>query len=254
VLVIHRDVAEAAARAARLRSQAIDAEPYLKLGGTGFRTIRASPPDAIVIDLTQLPSFGRYVGAMLRESKALRSIPLVFIEGDPEKTAKVRATLPDAVFAPWARIVPAIERAIRGAPKTPMLPVNPGTPLLTKLGVKEGCGVALIHTPKDFQLPKGSWRRTTPEKADVMIAFYPSAAALGRELPTLADTLRKGLRLWIAWPKKAGDAASDLSMPRIREMAQVYGMTDYKVCALDAKWSGMVLGRRRGAGTEHLAD
>jgi hypothetical protein len=82
----------------------------------------------------------------------------------------------------------------------------------------------------------------------VILAFYPSAAALGRELPTLAGTMRKGLRLWIVWPKKGGEVPSDLTMPRIREMAQAYGMTDYKVCAVDEKWSGMVLGLRRRAG------
>jgi len=102
-----------------------------------------------------------------------------------------------------------------------------------------------MNAPKGFQLPKGNWNRATVEAASVMIAFYPNAAALGRDLPTLAGSMRKGLRLWIAWPKKAGAGAADLSMPRIREMAQAYGLTDYKVCAIDEKWSGMVVGRRR---------
>ncbi|HJZ99016.1 MAG TPA: hypothetical protein VKE70_21045 [Candidatus Solibacter sp.] len=246
VIVIHRDMAESASRASRLRANGIEAEPYLSLGTRGFRMIRAAPPDAIVIDLMQLPSYGRAIGALIRESKSLRTIPLVFIEGDPEKTAKVKATLPDAVFAPWTKIGPAIERAIRRAPAAPMMPVDASRPLLTKLGIKDGAGVALLHAPKDFALPKGAWKRATIEAASVIIAFYPNAASLGRELPTLAGMLRKGLRLWIAWPKRAGEGASDLSMPRVREMAQMYGMTDYKVCAIDEKWSGMVLGRRRG--------
>jgi hypothetical protein len=245
ILVIHRDPAEAAARAARLRAAEFDAEPYMSLGSKGFRLIRAAPPDAIVIDLTILPSYGRYLGAMLREQKSLRTIPLVFIEGDPEKTAKVRETLPDAVFAPWAKIGPAIHRAIRRAPTEPLAPVPWNRPLLAKLGISEGSGVALVNTPKEFQLPKGDWKRATVEAASVMIAFYPNAAALGRDLPMLAGTIRKGLRLWIAWPKKAGTAAADLSMPRVREMAQAYGLTDYKVCAIDEKWSGMVVGKRR---------
>jgi hypothetical protein len=245
ILVIHRDPAEAVSRAARVRSAEFEVEPYLSLGSKGFSSIRADPPAAIVIDLTSMPSYGRYVGAMLREQKSLRAIPLVFVEGDPEKTAKVREMLPDAVFAPWTKIGPAIQRAIRRAPAEPLAPVAPNRPLLAKLGVSDGAGVALLHAPKGFQLPKGDWKRATIEKAGVIISFYPNSAALSRDLPTLAATLRKGLRLWIAWPKKAGAGAADLSMPRIREMAQLYGMTDYKVCALDGKWSGMVLGRRR---------
>jgi hypothetical protein len=245
ILVIHRDPAEAVSRAARLCSAGFEAEPYMSPGSKGFRSIRATPPEAIVIDLTSMPSYGRYMGAMLREQKSLRTIPLVFVEGDPEKTAKVRETLPDAVFAPWTKIGPAIQRAIRRAPADPLAPVAPNTPLLAKLGVRDGTGVALMHAPRGFQLPTGRWKRAAIEEAGVIIAFYPNSATLGRDLPTLAATLRKGLRLWIAWPKKAGEGAADLSMPRIREMAQLYGLTDYKVCALDGKWSGMVLGRRR---------
>ena len=246
VLIIHRDLADAAARASRLCVQDIQAEPYASLGSKGFRHIRANPPDAIVIDLTVAPSYGRYMGAMIRESKSLRTIPLVFIEGDPEKTPKVREMLPDAVIAPWPKLPAAIDRAIRRAPADPLAPIPPNRSLLTKLGIDDGSGVAFLHAPKDFALAKGKWKRATIEAADVILAFYPNSAALSHDLPTLAGTLRKGLRLWIAWPKKAGPAATDLSMPRVREMAQLYGLTDYKVCALDEKWSGMVLGRRRG--------
>src|SRR5215813_6765973 len=96
VLVIHRQPTEAIERAHRLRAQGFAAEPYSALGSRGFRLIRAHPPDAILIDLTTLPSYGRYMGAMLREQKATRAIPLVFLEGDPEKTVRVRETLPDA--------------------------------------------------------------------------------------------------------------------------------------------------------------
>ena len=252
VLVIHREAAEAASWASRLRADGLEAEPYTSLGAKGFRGIRAAPPDAIVIDLTRLPSYGKYMGALLREQKSLRTIPLVFIEGDPEKAAQVRAVLPDAVYTQWRNVASAIHKAIRRAPADPVAPKPWGRPLLDKLGIGEGSGVALVHAPKDFRLPEGEWKRAKPEKADVVLAFYGSSAALGRELPAIAESMRKGLRLWILWPKKSGAAASDLSMPRIREMAQVYGLTDYKVCAVDEKWSGMVLGRRRITRREFL--
>jgi hypothetical protein len=243
-LVIHRDPAEAAARAARLHSQDFEAEPYTSRGTKGFRLIRAAPPDAIVIDLTQLPSYGRIMGALIRESKSLRTIPLVFVEGDPEKTAKVRATLPDAHYAPWSKIGAAIQRAIRRKPADPLAPVAT-TPLLAKLGIRDGSRVAVLHAPTGFRLPKGSWKRGAAPEADVILAFYPSAAALGHELPKLASIMRTGVRLWMAWPKRAGTTPTDLSMPKIRAMAQPFGLSDYKCCALDKRWSAMVFGRRR---------
>ncbi|HXK06072.1 MAG TPA: hypothetical protein VMS37_26975 [Verrucomicrobiae bacterium] len=252
VLVIHREAVEAAAWAARLHADGFDAAPYTGLGTKGFRGIRAAPPDAIVIDLTRLPSYGKYMGAALREQKALRAIPLVFIEGDPGKAAQVRAMLPDAVYTQWRNAAAAIHKAIRRAPAEPVAPKMWHRPLLDKLGIRDDSCVALVHAPKDFRLPEGGWRRAQPGKADVMLAFFGSAAALGRELPAIASSMRQGLRLWILWPKKAGATPSDLTMPRIREMAQVFGLTDYKVCAVDEKWSGMVLGRRRVIRRESL--
>jgi hypothetical protein len=245
VVVVSYDLTEAAARAARLCSTEIQAQPYAGLGTRGFRHLRADPPDAVVFDLMQRPSYCRALAALMREHKALRTIPLVFIEGDPEKTARVRAVLPDATYAPVHKLPAAIRRAIRRPPSDPVAPVPWTRPLLEKLGIGEGSGVALLHAPKDFRLPAGKWRRATVEAADVIISFYPNGAALGRDLPTLSVTLRKGLRLWIAWPKRAAAVPTDLSMPRIREMAQLHGLVDYKVCAIDEKWSGMVLGRRR---------
>ena len=37
------------------------------------------------IDLTRLPSYGKAMGVLLRQQKALGRIPLVFVEGDPDK-------------------------------------------------------------------------------------------------------------------------------------------------------------------------
>jgi hypothetical protein len=112
VLVIHREPAEAAEFAARLRDRGVDAQPYLTLGARGFRGIRGDPPDAILIDLNRAPSYGRTMGALLRESAALRAIPLVFIAGEPQMTAATKRMLPDAVYAPWNEVPAALGRAI----------------------------------------------------------------------------------------------------------------------------------------------
>lgn len=250
VLVIHRDVSEAAGRAARLRDQGFDAEAYTSLGSKGFRGIRAHPPDVALIDLTRLPSYGKAMGALMRESPSLRSIPLVFIEGDPEKTAGVREILPGAVIAPWPRIAAAIRRAIAQAPKSPPPPRPSRTSLSTKLGIRQGSLVALVRGPEGFEavlgpLPEGAGIQKQTGEADVVLMFFKSAAALGRELPAMPGLMRKGRRLWVLWPKQTSAQAGDLTMVRIREMASPFGLVDYKVCAVDSTWSGMVLGLRR---------
>jgi hypothetical protein len=251
ILVIHRDLAEAAERAERLRGQGWNAEPYTSLGSKGFRGIRANPPAALLIDLTRLPSYGKAMGALLRQQKSLRAIPLVFIEGDPEKTAQVREILPDAVFASWPKIGAAIRKAIGHAPKSPLPPQPSRRPLLAKLGIGEGSVAALLRAPESFEgtlgpLPQGARLQKQIGEAGIVLLFVKSAAALGRELPPLAGLMRKGRKLWILWPKQTSALAGDLTMVRIRAMANPFGLVDYKVLAVDQTWSGMLLGLRRG--------
>ena len=244
VLVIHRDMLEAAAWAARLRALGFDAAPYLSLGAKGFRGIRQDPPHAILIDLTRLPSYGKAMGVLLRERKSLGAIPLVFVEGDPDKAAQVRSVLPDAVYTTWAKAASAIRRAIRQAPREVTPPRDPGRPLLAKLGIGAESRVALLHPPEGFELPGATTRKQVGE-ANVAMVFYRSSAALGRELPDLAGMMRKGRRVWVLWPKKASGLDSDLTMVRIRRMVAGFGLVDYKVCAVDETWSAMTLGKRR---------
>jgi hypothetical protein len=243
VLVIHRDTLEATARAARLRDLGFDATPYLSIGDKGFRGIRQDPPHAILIDLTRMPSYGRAVGVLLRERKSLGTIPLVFVEGDPEKTAKVRAVLPEAIYTTWAMAPSAIGRAIRNAPPRAIPPRNPVTPLLTKLGIRTESRVAMLHPPEGFELP-GVIPLKRADDADVVMLFFRNSAALGSELPDVTRLMRKGRRVWVLWPKKASGVSGDLSMVRIREMARDVRLVDYKVCSVDETWSAMALGPR----------
>ena len=244
VLVIHKDTVEAVGWASRLCALGFEAAAYLSLGAKGFRGIRQDPPDAILIDLTRLPSYGKAMGVLLRQQKALGAIPLVFVEGDPDKAAQVRALLPDAVFTTWAKVAAAIPKAIRQAPREATPPRDEGRPLTAKLGIGETSRVAMLHAPEGFALPGVRTQKQVGD-ADVVMIFFRSSVALGRELPELAGMMRTGRRVWVLWPKKASGASSDLTMVRIREMASGVGLVDYKVCAVDETWSGMTLGKRR---------
>src|SRR5437016_9076648 len=76
-----------------------------------FRSLRETPPPlAVVIDLTRLPSHGRYVAAEIRATKSLRHIPIVFVDGDPEKVARIRKDLPDAAYTSRARLAETLKR------------------------------------------------------------------------------------------------------------------------------------------------
>jgi CheY-like chemotaxis protein len=271
VLVIHRKPEVAAERARRLSAEGLEAAAYPALGASAFRGIRANPPDAILIDLTELPSYGRAMAVQLREQKGTRNIPLVFLKGDPEKAARVREVLPDAVFANWPNVAPAIQRAIDHAARAPheALVPNVAVPLAKKLRIAEGSVVALIEAPVDIRailgaLPKGarlesarleSSLRKTLADADVILCFVKSAAALGRALPHLASQMKAASQmkpsprmkrtLWVCWPKRTSSMPCDLTLTAIRQMVSPYDMVDSKICAIDATWSGTIISLRR---------
>ena len=194
ILIVHWNREEAAERAGRVRQAGFEADTFWQPeNGAALRELRANVPDAVVIDLTRIPSHGRAVGVFLRGQKATRGVPLLFIEGDPAKTARTRELLPDAVYTTWEKIAPALRKALRGAPARPIVPGTfagySGTPLNRKLRIVEGSRVLLLAAPEDFEsclepLPEGaSVSRAGETQADVILAFVRSSAALGRALP-----------------------------------------------------------------------
>jgi len=63
----------------------------------------------------------------------------------------------------------------------------------------------------------------------------------GNNLRALDD----GGALWIVWPKKSAGVASDLDGNAVRAFGLANGLVDYKVCAVDATWSGLCFARRK---------
>ncbi|MHC4181582.1 MAG: ANTAR domain-containing protein, partial [Planctomycetota bacterium] len=225
------------------------------LDAAALRGLKEDPPAAVVIDLGRLPAQGRDVGLVLRKSKATRHVPLVFVEGDPEKVARTKQLLPDAVYTTWGRIRSALRRAIARPPHDPLTPESvmagySGTPLPKKLGIKAGSVVALAGAPKDFaktlgRLPQGvTLRRQARGRCDLVIYFPKSSVELKRRIERLGELAGKG-GLWVVWPKKASGIASDLTQPAVRQIGLAAGLVDYKVCAVDATWTGLRFARRK---------
>jgi CheY-like chemotaxis protein len=248
IVVIHFEPAEAAAVASRVSREGFEAEACAIRGGGIFRAIRENPPDAILIDLTRMPSYGRWAGMTLRGQKGTRRIPLVFLEGDPEKTRMVRRMLPDAVYTTLPKAGEALRRAIERVVADPVVPDPLKVPAAHKLRIGKESVVALVNGPAGFdlgKLPPGAKVQAKAEGANVILLFVKSTAALGRALPEIAKQMEPGRKWWILWPKKASGAASDLSMPRIFEMCTPYGLAAHKLCAVDETWSALAVARSR---------
>lgn len=125
-----------------------------------------------------------------------------------------------------------------------------GTPLPKKLGIKEGTRVALLGAPPGFErtlgaLPDGARLTRSPRAAaDLSIWFVRSVAELERGIVKRAARCDTG-GLWIAWPKQTSPLASDVRENAVRDAGLAHGIVDFKVCAVDANWSGLRFARRK---------
>jgi hypothetical protein len=248
VRLIHWKPVEAADKVKLLQSDRYDVV-HKAFGPTSFKEMRENPPDVVIIDLSRIPSQGRDVGLGIRKYKDTRRVPLVFVEGDPEKVKGIKKLLPDAIFTTWTKIPGKIEQAISESPKTPVVPASAmagyeGAPLHKKLGIKPGSTVYLIQAPQGFEksipgLPDGvTFARKSPGPNDLAIWFVNTKKDLDKDFDSVKSKVGKG-GLWIAWPKKSSGAPSDLSQPIVRKKGLSSGLVDYKVCSIDKTWTGL---------------
>ena len=189
-------------------------------------------------------------------AKSTRNLPMVFAGGVAEKIAGIRMSLPDASYAPWPKIGTELKRAMAAQCTTdPVVPRSifepySGTPLLKKLGIKPNSSIALLDAPDGFSkslgpLPEGAKLLDKPSRdCDLTMWFVRSSRELNRRIKKIAADLDDGL-IWIAWPKKTSAIVSDLSQASVRGTGLATGLVDFKVCAIDATWSGLLFKRRK---------
>ncbi|HEY1754092.1 MAG TPA: hypothetical protein VGG72_01755 [Bryobacteraceae bacterium] len=214
---------------------------------SSYREVRSSPPDAIVIDLSRLPSHGREVAVFLRGSKTTRQIPIVFVDGEPEKIEGVRRVLPDAVFTPLSRLRSALRTAIAKPPENPLKPAQMmdrwGTRTTAqKLGIAANARVFVIDPPANYaraigQLPEGAcFEEESADGCKIALWFVHGIAEFQAALPRMRK-LAADRRLWILWRKSKQDG---LNGNIIRAGAVDVGLVDYKICSINDTWSAMV--------------
>jgi hypothetical protein len=254
LVLIHWNSKEGAERIQELQALGHNAEVCTPDGGAGLRPHRENPPQLFVIDLNRIPSQGRAVAILLRQQKGTRMVPLVFAGGKPEKVTETQKLLPDATYTSWEKIGGAITRALKNAPKTPVVPNTmagySGSPLPKKLGIREGAVVALLGAPKDFSaklgpLPEGTKVKSSAKDANVALLFVKSEVALREKFPAVAQAMAEKAAFWIAWPKQASGVKSDLSERNVREYGLAQNWVDYKICAVNEIWSGLCFARRK---------
>ncbi|MGQ0733940.1 MAG: hypothetical protein ACT4QD_09820 [Acidobacteriota bacterium] len=254
VRLIHWNEAEGREAALRLASLGHHADFEALDGPRLLRAVRASPPEAIVIDLSRRPSHGREVGLALRSYKTTRRIPLVFVGGEKEKVARIRALLPDAAYTTWGRVHAALVRALARRVRDPVVPpssIYSSKPAVEKLGIKPGMRVAVLGAPPRIEeailmpRPRGVTLSARPEPTcDLFLAFVRSQRELAVRLLSLTEQVGRQT-VWFIWPKATSKVPSDLTANLVRETGLASGWVDFKVCSVDATWSGLAFKRRR---------
>jgi hypothetical protein len=219
-----------------------------------FRTLN---PDAVVIDLDRLPSSGREVAIALRASKTTRHIPILFAGGVEEKVERLRSELPDTMFTSWKKIATALKRTIASPPIAPVHPIphmerwnNASLP--QKLGITAGMKVALIGGAEDGleeiigELPEGASLVSRIADGTRLVLYVVHAL---RELDAAIDhamaKLPEGASFWIIYPKTTAAQHSDFNQNDVRELGLARAFVDYKVCSVNARWSGIKFARQK---------
>jgi hypothetical protein len=118
-----------------------------------------------------------------------------------------------------------------------------GTPLPTKLGIKEGMTVGIIgERPPGFALedpPPGVWIHNRLEPSSVFLIFATTSPAIEELFHQAMKQIPAEGAIWVAWPKKSSGVETDLTEDTMRDLFLPTGMVDNKVCAIDETWSGL---------------
>lgn len=245
IRVIHWKQDECGPKAAAVEALGYQADAS-KLASSSMREFWENPPAAVVIDLSRLPSHGIEVGALLRKGKQTRLIPLVFVEGEPEKVAKAKAAMPDARFTTYAKLGPVLESVLADPPREALVPksmlsgLDSGVPLARKLGAKPGLILGLVNAPDGFEslIPGVLTQRNPRGKVPLTMWFVESLAEYKAALPKIAKRAAEG-GVWVVWPKRTKDRKPDINGNDVRPLALEYGLVDFKICAVDETWSAM---------------
>ena len=117
-----------------------------------------------------------------------------------------------------------------------------GTPLMKKLGIKEGDRVLVKNAPAEMPEELRAVRLVrAARELDVALIFATSLHQFTAGFAALSTAVKPDGTIWAAWPKKSSGIQSDLTDNAIRAVALKTPFVDVKVCAIDDIWSGLKL-------------
>ena len=122
-----------------------------------------------------------------------------------------------------------------------------GSPLVKKLGIKDGFAVSTINAPEDYRdlvapIPNGVLiSDSLAADADLIHIFTNSRDELFGKLSECVRLIKQDGSIWVSWYKKAAKLPTEITEDTVREAAFPLGLVDIKVCAVDEKWSGLKL-------------
>lgn len=257
IALIHWKIDEIEVQVEQLANAGYEVDSTLPNGPPYLRRLGEYPPVAVIVDLTRRPSHGREIAMSIRMRKATRRIPIIFIGGVGEKVDRIQQILPDAIYTDWPDILSVLERVTgrdlfeNGAPIVPqtIFDAYAGTPLIQKLGIKEGAKVGLYGEPSNFFsilgiLPEGvTFHKGTSQDCELVIWFVYSQKELQEEIEKMVGRLTRG-SMWIAWRKKTSGKSDGLTQQLVRECGMANNLVDYKICSIDETWSALLFTHR----------
>ena len=124
-----------------------------------------------------------------------------------------------------------------------------GTPLVTKIGIRDAHTVLLDGLPDGVDLGdlgRAHVVRRLPSRPglDVTLTFQLERARLEQRLPQLIERTVSNGMIWVCWPKRSSKVDTDITEDMVRAIALADGVVDVKVAAIDETWSGLKLVRR----------
>ena len=114
-----------------------------------------------------------------------------------------------------------------------------GTPLVQKLGIKDGHTVVRLGPAPDDLLPEVPMRTRLGVRADVVLLFTTTRAGLESKFGAVAKAIFPAGMVWVAFPKKASKVVTDMTDDVVRAVVLPAGLVDVKVCAVDDVWTGL---------------
>lgn len=122
-----------------------------------------------------------------------------------------------------------------------------GTPLINKLGIKQGMKVLLLNQPANYDelLEKNIGDQLVKKNniPDMVHLFVKSNKIFEKERLRLKPLISKNpaIVIWVSWYKKSAKIPTDVTEDVIRNYALKNELVDVKVCAVNDVWSGLKL-------------